>query len=110
MKIIITLIHTILSVAAPPKATPKAPSAPLWTRAFPGEHPTAAYFDATSGTLFVSLRDPNGEGGRIAQVSLDGKVEKPTVARSKGPPGPLRSYGDRLYWISGQGVQSFGPN
>ncbi|MGZ3652235.1 MAG: hypothetical protein ACXVB9_22035 [Bdellovibrionota bacterium] len=94
-----------LALAALAFAAP-APSKPLWTVQFAGKRPRAAFFDATSSSLIVSLGDKNGEGGSLARVALTGKVENEKLARSKGTPGAIRGFGGKLYWISGNLVES----
>lgn len=79
---------------------------PVWELSFSSGKPTAVFFDVASGALFVSLRDQ--ESGRIAKVSLEGKIQNEKVAASQGVPGPLRSFDGRIYWISGDQVQSWG--
>jgi hypothetical protein len=101
----ISLFFAALALAAAPA---KKPAKPIWSLEFKGEHPEAAFFDAASGAIFVSLQNKNGEGGRIAKVSQAGKLEIERFAESKGPPGALRAFDGKIYWISGNQVQSKG--
>jgi hypothetical protein len=101
----IPLFFALLALAALPA---KKPIGPLWSLEFKGEHPEAAFFDAASGAIFVSVRNKNGESGRIAKVSQTGKLEIERFAESKGPPGALRAFDGKIFWISGNQVQSKG--
>lgn len=99
----IALLFAALALAAAPA---KKPAPPLWTVEFKGERPAAAFFDAASGSVLVSVRAANGEGGHIAKVSQAGKLENAEFAASKGPPGALRAFDGRIYWIAGSRVFS----
>lgn len=61
----------------------------------------AAFFDAASGALYVSVKDSNGRG-RLDRVSLDGKIEKRGMASSSEEPGPIRAFDGKLYWVAGK--------
>jgi len=94
------------AAAAPKKSKPaETVATELWSLAFPGAHPQAAFFDAASSALFVSVGD--AEGARVDRVSLEGKLLKKGVTRAKGAPGSLRAYDGRIYWIAGDQVMSF---
>jgi hypothetical protein len=101
---VIPLLFAALALAA----TPAKDTVPLWSLAFKGESPMAAFFDAASGSLFVSVRSGNGESGHIAKVSQAGKLEKLAFAVAEGAPGALRAFDGKIYWILGNQVQSSG--
>jgi hypothetical protein len=96
---ILALLFSVLALAAEPQV--------LWSLPYPGEKPVAVFFDATSGALFVSVKE--GERARLDRVSLDGKIEKKGLATAKGEPGPLRAFDGKLYWIAGSAVQIVDP-
>lgn len=79
----------------------------IWNLPYPGEKPVAAFFDAASGAIFVSVKE--GERPRLDRVSLDGKLDRKAVATAKGEPGNLRAFDGKIYWIAGDGVQIVDP-
>lgn len=80
----------------------------IWRLPFPaGDKPVAAFFDAASGAIYVSVQE--GGRARLDRVSLQGKLEKKAVATAKGEPGPLRAFDGKLYWVAGGGVQIVDP-
>jgi hypothetical protein len=80
----------------------------IWSLDYAGEKPVAAFFDAASGAVYVSVQDSNGRG-RLDRVSLEGKFEKKGLATSAGVPGPMRAYDGKIYWIVGSSVQIVDP-
>src|SRR3990167_6550826 len=84
-----------------------AEPAEIWTLSFKGEKPVAVFFDAMSGSLYVSVKE--GDRARLDRVSLEGKLEKRAMATLKGEPGPLRAYDGKLYWLAGSSVQLVDP-
>jgi len=79
----------------------------IWSLPYAGEMPVAAFFDASSGAIYVSVKE--GERARLDRVSFAGKLEKKGVATGKGEPGPLRAFDGKLYWIVGSSVQIVDP-
>jgi hypothetical protein len=76
-------------------------AAPLWSATEGLDAPESAYFDAASGTIFVSViggaptaRDGNG---RIAKLSLDGKVTAPSFTTGLNAPKGLRAFKGTLW-------------
>lgn len=76
---------------------------PLWTATEGLDAPESAFFDAGSGTLFVSVvggaptaRDGNG---RIAKLSLDGKVTAGSFTTGLNAPKGLRAFKGTL-WVA----------
>jgi hypothetical protein len=74
---------------------------PLWTATEGLDAPESAFFDAGSGTLFVSVvggaptaRDGNG---RIAKLSLDGKVTAGSFTTGLNAPKGLRGFKGTLW-------------
>ncbi len=92
---------------------PVAPKDPvqakeIWSLGFEGERPAAAFFDAATGAIFVSVDEGNGRA-RLDKISLDGKVEKRGMATFQGSAGPLRAHDGKLYWVAGSSVQIVDP-
>jgi|GEM_PF-5005428 len=80
----------------------------IWELDYAGEHPVAAFFDAASGAMYVSVKDSNGRG-RLDRVSLEGKLEKRGMATAPGVPGPMRAHDGKIYWAAGSSVQIVDP-
>lgn len=86
--------------AAPAAAAPAAPKV-LWTVTEGVDAPESAYFEPTSGHLFVSLiggqPDAKDGNGRIARLTADGKVVSMSWATGLNAPKGLRSTGNTLW-------------
>ncbi len=80
----------------------------IWSVEYLGEKPTAAFFDAASGSIYVSVDERNGRA-RLDRVSLAGVVEKRGMATFQGAAGPLRAYDGKIYWAAGSSVQIVDP-
>src|SRR3989344_5287277 len=84
----------------------QAATAPLaWELEF-SARPEAAFFDANSASIFVSLAE-EGDSARVDRVSLEGKLLKKGLARGQGRAGALRAYDGKIYWVVGRKVLRF---
>lgn len=71
----------------------------VWEYSYQGEAPVAAYFEAVSSSIYVSVVGPSES--RLDKFSLEGKLIE-TVAKQKGVSSALRSYDGKLFWLVGQ--------
>jgi hypothetical protein len=92
-------VFLLALIASIPAAAQQA--TPLWTATEGLDAPESAFFDAGSGTLFVSVvggaptaRDGNG---RIAKLSLDGKVTAGSFTTGLNAPKGLRAFKGTLF-------------
>ena len=95
--ILLTLIFSLVAQAAP--------WVQRWEASLDGK-PRAAFFDAGKASLLVAVEKKNGNA-ELLRFSLSGKPEEDAVAEAKGVPGPLRAYGDQLFWLVGGRLLSF---
>jgi sugar lactone lactonase YvrE len=100
MKRYVALLIFAISTSIPAAAQQ---ATPLWTATEGLDAPESAFFDAGSGTLFVSVvggspaaRDGNG---RIAKLSLDGKVTAGSFTTGLNAPKGLRGFKGTL-WVA----------
>lgn len=80
----------------------------IWSLKVEGGKPEAAFFDAGTGSLFVSVKEDGGRA-RLDRVSLDGAMIEKGEFRSKGEAGALRAYGGKLFWTTGTSVRVLDP-
>jgi hypothetical protein len=62
------------------------------------ETPRAVAFDAGRRALLVALDDGKGNA-HVDQYSLAGKLEKKGLVKASGTAGPLRTYGEKIFWL-----------
>jgi hypothetical protein len=96
MHFLLALLFSCAALAAPWK--------PAWTLSLPGQ-PRAAYFFSGDNKILVSLETDDGKA-EVLQVSPAGRLLG-TLEETKGEAGPMRSYGDKVYWAVGKEVYSF---
>ena len=105
-----------LRAKEPPRATPrvqaegKSPAVEpqeIWSLKVEGK-PVAAFFDAASSAIFVSVNEGSGKA-RLDKISLEGKLEAKGVARHAGAAGPMRAYSGQIFWVAGKTVQRVDP-
>lgn len=66
--------------------------------------PRAAFFSVAEDAVLLSVEKKEAE---MLKISSDGKKREEFLIRKKGAAGPIRAYGDRLYWAVGDKVSSF---
>ncbi len=82
-----------------------APWVQRWDTSVDGK-PRAAFFDAGKASLLIAVEKTDGKA-ELLRFSLSGKPGEDAVAKAKGVPGPLRAYGDQLFWLVGGRLLSF---
>ena len=65
--------------------------------------PKAAFFYVHTGEILVAAGDTEAE---LFRLSHEGKLLG-SFASEKGPPGPIRAFGERVYWIVGGKIVSY---
>lgn len=100
------LLSLILSLVA--HAAPAAPWTMRWEASVDGK-PRAAFFDAGKSSALVAVETKGGRA-ELRRFSLSGKPSDEVVAEAKGEPGPVRVYGDAIFWIVDGKLLAFGEN
>ncbi|MGE3262365.1 MAG: hypothetical protein AB7K68_11345 [Bacteriovoracia bacterium] len=77
-----------------------------WSATVSGS-PVAAFFDAGSASVFVSVAE--GRDSRVDKFDLSGKLVKQEIVSAKGAAGPLRAHFGKLYWVAGDTLWRFDP-
>lgn len=67
--------------------------------------PQAAFFSGATGEVIVSVQGTDGRAS-LQSLSDTGKVVEKRLAVEAGQAGPLRAYGERIYWNVGKKVFS----
>jgi hypothetical protein len=76
-----------------------------WATEMPGK-PVAAFFSASAGKVFVAVDKENAKSA-LYRLTTSGRLETDAFAEEKGPAGPVRAYGSRVYWVVGDKVFSY---
>jgi hypothetical protein len=78
-----------------------------WSVTIKDGSPVAAFFDAGSGSVFVSVSE--GKQARLDRFDLTGKLLKQGIAEAEGRAGPMRAHFGKIYWTAGFTIWSLDP-